>query len=187
MYIGTNAGLILDVFDLESIEVLRGPQGTLFGKNVTGGAVLLNTRKPGDELESRAQIAIEGGGDGGLNTYLKGSIGGPVADGLGLQVSAYYNDDQGWFENKFDGSDFGKQEQFYIRPVLVWSPSNRSELILRYEYADIEGDGPAGQSHTNGRGVPGSPQNFDRDSFDFSINNRGYVTRWPGRADSLGI
>ncbi|WP_430402437.1 TonB-dependent receptor [Hyphomonas sp.] len=175
VYIGTNAGVIFDVFDLESIEVLRGPQGTLFGRNVTGGAVLLNTRTPGKELERRAQIAVEGGGDGGLSTYLKGSIGGPVSDTVGLQVSAYYNDDQGWFENRFDGKNFGKREQFFVRPVLVWTPSSTSELILRYEYADIDGDGPPGQSHTNGSGVPGSPQNFDRDSFDFSIDNPGYV------------
>ncbi|MFZ5617351.1 MAG: TonB-dependent receptor plug domain-containing protein, partial [Pseudomonadota bacterium] len=48
VYLGINAGVVLDIFDLESIEVLRGPQGILFGRNTTGGAVLINTKKPGD-------------------------------------------------------------------------------------------------------------------------------------------
>ncbi|HKK22970.1 MAG TPA: TonB-dependent receptor plug domain-containing protein, partial [Pseudohaliea sp.] len=47
VYLGVNNGIIFDVFDLESIEVLRGPQGILFGRNVTGGAILMNTKKPG--------------------------------------------------------------------------------------------------------------------------------------------
>ncbi|HBX72577.1 MAG TPA: TonB-dependent receptor, partial [Halieaceae bacterium] len=54
VYIGLNNGILFDTFDLESVEVLRGPQGTLFGRNVTGGAVLLNSKKPGDEFEFSA-------------------------------------------------------------------------------------------------------------------------------------
>ena len=52
VYMGVNSGIVFDMFDLASVEVLRGPQGTLFGRNVTGGAVLLNNKKPGDELEA---------------------------------------------------------------------------------------------------------------------------------------
>ncbi|WOR15258.1 TonB-dependent receptor [Hyphomonas sp. FCG-A18] len=175
VFIGTNAGVVFDVFDLESVQVLRGPQGTLFGRNVTGGAVLLNTKKPGSEWETVGQLAIDGGENGSLNSYLKASTGGPVSEDLGFKITAYYNDDQGWFTNSFDDSDFGAREQFFLRPTVVWTPSDRSEVILRYEYSSIDGDGPAAQSHTNGSGVPGSPVNFDRDSFDFSIDNKGFV------------
>jgi iron complex outermembrane receptor protein len=63
VYLGTNAGTVFDVFDLESIEVLRGPQGTLFGRNVTGGAVLLRTKLPGEEFEGKFKVAVEGGGE----------------------------------------------------------------------------------------------------------------------------
>ena len=174
VYMGVNAGLVFDLFDLESIEVLRGPQGILFGRNVTGGAILLNTRKPGDEFEGRVRIAVDGGGDGGANYYVMGSVGSPVSDTLKLKLAAYYNDDQGWFENLNTGEDFGALEQVMIRPMVVWTPTPNSELTLRYEYTNIDGDGPAGQSHTNGSGVPGAPENFDRESFDFSINTEGY-------------
>ncbi len=174
VYLGNNVGVIFDMFDVESVEVLRGPQGILFGRNVTGGAILLNTKKPGDEFEASARVAVDGGGDGGLNRYLMGSIGGPVSDTFAIKLSAYYNDDEGWFKNQFDGSDFGAITQTMIRPVAVWTPNDRTELILRYEYTDIDGDGPASQTHTNGSGVPGAFANFNRDSFDMSIDERGF-------------
>ncbi|MCH7834804.1 MAG: TonB-dependent receptor [Proteobacteria bacterium] len=174
IYLGNNVGTIFDMFDVESVTVLRGPQGILFGRNVTGGAILINTRKPGDEFETSIRAAVDGGGDGGQNRYLMGSIGGPVSDTLRIKLTAYYNDDDGWFENQFDGSDFGAIQQTMIRPVLVWSPTDNTELILRYEYTDIDGDGPASQTHTNGSGVPGFFANFDRDSHDFSIDDPGF-------------
>ena len=173
-YIGTNQGIVFDLFDLESIEVLRGPQGTLFGRNVTGGAVLMNTKKPGDELEAQVRYAIDTGSDGGYNSYYMGGVGGPITDTIGGRIFLYYNDDDGKWENDFTGDDHGEIEQKMARGTLSWSPTDTVELILRYEYSDIEGDGPASQSHTNGSGVPGTPVNNDRDDFDFSIDETGY-------------
>jgi iron complex outermembrane receptor protein len=68
VYLGTNSGVLFDTFDLQSIEVLRGPQGTLFGRNVTGGVVQLNSKKPTQDLDVSAKIAYdqaENGGGGG--------------------------------------------------------------------------------------------------------------------------
>ncbi len=175
VYLGTNNGVAFDLFDLESIQVLRGPQGILFGRNVTGGAILVNTRKPGDEFEARVRTALDGGGDGGLNKYLMGSMSGPVSDTLSIGVTGYYNDDDGWFENKLTGDDFGALEQIMFRPVVVWKPGENLELVLRYQYLENEGDGSASQAHTNGLGIDGSPVNFDRDSHDFSIDEEGFL------------
>ena len=104
VYLGTTFGVIMDTFDLEKIEVLRGPQGTLFGRNVTGGAVLLDHKKPGDNLEFAARVAVDGNpnGDGGLNSYANLSVGGPLTDTLGAKISGYYNKDDGWFVNEFN-------------------------------------------------------------------------------------
>lgn len=166
VYLGVNNGIIFDVFDLESIEVLRGPQGILFGRNVTGGAILMNTKKPGETFDATVRAAIDGGGDGGLNRYLMGAVGGPVTDTLGLRLTAYLNDDEGWHENQFDGSDVQAVEQQMVRGTAVWTPTDSMELVVRYEHTEIDGDGPVAQSHTNGIGLDGTPFNADRDSFD---------------------
>ena len=173
VYMGIAGGIVFDMFDLQSIEVLRGPQGILFGRNVTGGAVLINTKKPGDEFDASVRAAVDGGEDGGLNTYLMGSVGGPLTDTLAAKITAYYNDDEGWFENKFNGDDFGEVTQKMVRPVIVWRPSDSTELILRWEHSEVEGQGPASQNHINGSGVPGVVASFKRDSFDFAIDEEG--------------
>ena len=182
VYLGVNNGIIFDVFDLESIEVLRGPQGILFGRNVTGGAILMNTKKPGDELSGSARVAVDGGGDGGLNYYAMGTLGGPVSDTLGLKLSAYYNEDQGYFRrqaypaNGVSATDVGAVQQTMIRPTLVWAPTEHSEFVARYEYSDISGDGAVAQSHRNGRGEAGQLANFDRESFGNSNDFIGFQT-----------
>ena len=175
VYMGNNLGVILDTFELENIQVLRGPQGTLFGRNVTGGAVLVNTSKPGDSLEFSIKGATDSNpnGDGGLNRYVTASVGGPLGDTFAAKVSVYNNTDDGWFENELDGADFGETDATTVRPVLVWNPTDALEMVLRYEYTESDGQGPAGQSHTNGAGLPGNPFNFDRDSHRFSIDERG--------------
>lgn len=177
VYIGQNAGVILDMFDIKSIEVLRGPQGTLFGRNVTGGAVLINTKRPGDELEFAVKAAIDGNpnGDGGLNRYIMASVSGPLSDTFGARLSVYQNDDDGWFVNLADGEDYGESETTIIRPVLTWRPNENTEVTLRWEHLESDGQGPASQTHTNGSGIPGFVVNFDRDSFDFAIDNPGFV------------
>lgn len=182
VYLGVNNGIIFDVFDLESIEVLRGPQGVLFGRNVTGGAILMNTKKPGEEFEGSARFAVDGGGDGGLNYYAMGTFGGPVTDTLGVKLTAYYNEDEGYFRREafepfgVTAEDVGAVEQTMIRPTVVWTPTDSSEFVLRYEYTDISGDGAVAQSHTNGRGQDGVWVNFDRDSFGNSNDFIGYQT-----------
>lgn len=177
VYLGINYGVIMDTFDLEKIEVLRGPQGTLFGRNVTGGAVLIDHKKPGDEFEFSARGAVDGNpnGDGGLNSYAMASVGGPVIDTLAAKVNVYYNDDEGWFENDFTGNDTAGGKQKMIRPSIAWNPSDTLELVLSYEYADLDMDGPASQNHTNGLGIPGTPTNYSRRDFDFSNDAEGFA------------
>src|SRR5690606_32157925 len=61
MYMGINSGILADNFDLEAIEVLRGPQGTLYGRNVPGGAVLVRTRAPSYDFEVNGRVGVETG------------------------------------------------------------------------------------------------------------------------------
>ncbi len=183
VFMGTNAGVVFDLFDLDSIEVLRGPQGILFGRNVTGGALLIKTKKPGDELAIKAKTSLTGGGDGGLNRTVHAAVSGPLSDTFSAGLSLYYNDDEGYFENSFDGSDHGAVEQNMYRLKGVWQPTDDFELSFKYQYDDIDGEGPSGQNHTNGIGINptlvpafgGMAEAFDRDSFDFSIDEPGFI------------
>jgi len=101
VYLGVNGGVVFDTFDLASVEVLRGPQGVLFGRNVTGGAVLVNTSDPQNEFGASARVAVESGLRGtGENYTAQGVVTGPIiGDVLSAKVALYYNDDGGFFEN----------------------------------------------------------------------------------------
>jgi len=179
VYMGLNNGAILDMYDVRSLEVLRGPQGTLFGRNTTGGAILINNNAPSQTLEASARTAIDGNpnGDGGLNHYVMGMVSGPLSETLSARVVVYYNVDDGWFTNKYDGKSFGQNETVMVRPSIRWTPNDDIELIVRYEYQDAKADGANGQSHTNGSGIPGTPVNFKRGTFNFSIDEPGYDNR----------
>lgn len=173
VYMGVNNGIIFDTFDLASIEILRGPQGILFGRNVTGGAVLINTKKPTQETEATIRTAVEGGGEK-PNSYLMASVSGGITESLAGKLVAYYNDDQGWFKNSYNDEAFGGSETKMARVVLAWEPSEQLDATLRYEHYELDASGPAAQSHTNGSGVDGYWGNFDREEHDFSVNEEGF-------------
>lgn len=205
VYLGINGGVVLDIFDLESIEVLRGPQGILFGRNTTGGAVLINTKRPSDEWEANFKGAMESGMRGtGMNYYAMGSIGGPLfGDSLKAKLAVYWNKDNGWFKNYLGGpvpnataiavlggvvgplvagpgtdafEDFGGAETILLRPSFYWTPTDSFELTVRYEHGDYDSDGPAAQNHASGLGAPNVFFSAPRDTFTFSVNERGWAS-----------
>lgn len=167
VYLGFNGGVVFDLFDLESVEILRGPQGILFGRNTTGGAVLINTGNPTDYLTGKFRAAVDGplvdGGRGGANYTVSGVISGPIVeDTLLFKLGAYYNKDEGYFTNLFDGSNHGKAETKILRGALEGRFGDLT-LTGKLDYFESDGDGPSGQN----RGL------FERDTFDLSIDERG--------------
>jgi iron complex outermembrane receptor protein len=169
IYLGINSGVVFDIFDLESIEVLRGPQGILFGRNTTGGAVLINTGNPTDEFRAKATYIAEipGADDrGGVNQFVMGTVSGPLVEGkLNGKFSAYYNDDNGYFENQFDGGNVGAARSEIVRGALEWMATDNLTFLGKAENFTTRSDGPV----TQNRGV------FDRDTFDLSYDEVGYV------------
>ena len=173
VYQGINGGVVVDNFDLAGIEVLRGPQGTLYGRNVTGGAVLIRTKGPTDELEVTARAGVETG----TRNYQDAAISGPLfglGDTLTGRVAVYHSDDDGWWHNDFNGQEQGAAEMTIIRGSVRWRPSDDLSILIKGETSDSDGDGPAGQNHAL----------FERDSFNFSIDNPGFakgeVRSWMG-------
>lgn len=167
VYLGINGGVVFDLFDLDSVEILRGPQGVLFGRNVTGGAVVINTGNPTEDFRGKFRAAVDGpaldGGRGGPNYTVSGVISGPIVeDVLLFKVGAYYNKDEGYFTNLFDGSNHGAAETKILRGALEARLGGLT-LLGKLDYFDSDGDGPSGQN----RAI------FDRNSFDFSIDEPG--------------
>jgi len=176
VYLGINGGVVFDLFDLDSVEILRGPQGVLFGRNVTGGAVVINTGNPTEDFQGKFRAAVDGplvdGGRGGANYTTSAVLSGPIIeDKLLFKVGAYYNNDEGYFTNLFDGSNHGQAETYILRGALE---GRFGDLTIRAkaDYFDSEGDGPSGQN----RGL------FERDTFDFSIDEPGFYDTeiWTG-------
>lgn len=168
VYLGVNTGVVFDIFDLESVEVLRGPQGLLFGRNTTGGAVLVNTTNPTDDMRYRVRAAIESpldGDRGGASSYFMGTLTGPIIEGkLNGKIAGYFNNDEGYFRNLNDNSNQGAARTHILRGGLDWFPTEGLKISAKGEYFDSRGDGPAAQN----TGF------FDRDTFDFSIDEPGF-------------
>jgi len=138
MYLGVTYGVVLDMFDLESVEVLRGPQGLLFGRNVTGGAVLVRTKRPSGKFGGQLKAAAETGSE----YLLAGSIEGPLTSQLAAKLTGYFKNDQGFFDSSAtSGSHYGEGKTFFVRPSVLFTPSENTEVLLRYEHGEISGDG----------------------------------------------
>ena len=168
VYLGSSDGVVFDVFDLDSIEILRGPQGVLFGRNTTGGAVLINTGNPTDTFQMKTRVATESpidGGRGGLNTYVQTVISGPIVkDRLNGKIGFYYNDDEGYFKNLHTNKDHGAAKTVAIRGALEFLPTDMLTVLGKVEYFDSKGDGPSAQN----RGV------YSRNDFKIALDETGY-------------
>lgn len=176
VFLGVNGGVVFDLFDLQSVEILRGPQGVLFGRNVTGGAVVINTGNPTEDFRGKFRAAVDGpaldGGRGGANYTVSGVVSGPIIeDKLLFKVGAYYNNDEGYFRNLFDNSNHGAAETKIVRGALEARLGDLT-LLGKLDYFTSEGDGPSAQNRAF----------FDRRSFDFAIDEPGNYSNeiWTG-------
>lgn len=167
VYLGITAGVVVDTFDLESIEILRGPQGLLFGRNVTGGAVLLRSKRPTGEFGAKAKISYETGPEYSASAAVEGPLAG---DKLAGKLSVYYKDDDGYFDNLADPTrDVGAQETLMLRPSFVFTPNEDLDMTLIYEHGDLEGDGAVGQ-----RALTNNPSDTSDNIF-VEIDEPGFV------------
>jgi len=123
--------------DVARVEVLKGPQSTLFGKNTIAGAINITTARPGDEFEGRIQATSEPKFDGWSSTL---TLSGPVTDTIGLRVVGKRLETDGWVHNDFLGED-PSQKDTVGRVILTWAPTDNLDFMLKYESGDSNNKG----------------------------------------------
>ncbi|UUL83679.1 TonB-dependent receptor [Sphingomonas qomolangmaensis] len=123
-----------ELFDIEQIEVLKGPQGGLYGRNAIGGAIVITTKQPTDTLEGRLMAGI----DNGFGYVLRGGLSGPISDTLKFRVSASWRDTDGYIPNTFLGEDADPLRDFSARAKLLWEPSADLSFDLRGYVSKLE-------------------------------------------------
>lgn len=128
-----------DLNDVERIEVVKGPQSALYGRNTYSGAINIITRSPGDEFSGNAQFEITDDGQ----YEVTASVRGPLTETLGGGISARFFNNDGNFTNLFDGQDIGEQESSSVSGVLNFSPSEDVNIRFRAYYAELDDGQPA--------------------------------------------
>lgn len=133
VYLGRPTSAVFDMVDLERIEVLRGPQGTLYGRNAVGGAINITSKKPSDELEVFGSASFSDLEE----SRTQASISGPISDTVGYRLSASYRNTGDWLDNT-DGRRVGGGNGLALRGALDFELGDNLNLIVRGDYTDID-------------------------------------------------
>jgi len=147
----------LGLFDLEQVEVLRGPQGTLFGKNTLAGAINVRTGAPrvGEDLSGRVAASFES--DNGK--YFEGHVTGSLSDTVAVRIAGMTREIDGYNKNTAPnswGDSMPSTEESIVRLGLQWEPSERTSLGLRFTYSDYLREGSTG-TVTTFQPLPNAP------------------------------
>lgn len=140
VYQPSQSGTMLELPDVSRIEVLKGPQGTLFGRNATGGAIQIFTRDPemtpGGRLTASYGRFSGGGAHDSDHMSFKGFVTGGLTDSLAASLSVYYDDIEGYVKNIMTGRQEGGVENAMVRGKLLWTISDRVDVLLTGFYSE---------------------------------------------------
>jgi outer membrane receptor protein involved in Fe transport len=166
------------LFDLDRVEVLRGPQGTLFGRNTTAGIVKFDTVKPGDSLDGRATATY-----GSFNTMtFDGGIGGPLSDTVSARFSVLVQHRDDWIDNGFTGQDdvMGGFDEFAARLQLKFTPTEELTALFNIHTRSLEGTSAIFRANIVSTGSSNLNSNYDRDTvyYDGGGNNPQAYDAW---------
>lgn len=123
-----------ELFDVSQIEVLKGPQGGLYGRNAIGGAIIITTKAPTDAFEGSVKVGI----DNGFGYYARAGISGPLSDAVKFRLSGSWRDTDGYIPNTFLNEDADPVKDFAIRGNLLFDASDSLSIDLRTSYAKLE-------------------------------------------------
>lgn len=169
-FVTRQTGQVFDIYDVERVEVLKGPQGVLFGRNATGGAIRIITKEVSDELEGELSLGY------GSDSFqmARGFVNVPVTDNFGIRVSAQTRQRDAFKENIIPGADdFDDLDAQSIRVKARWDVSDDSTLKFSYDRSkatDLSNSGAVSLDRGNSRGISfGGITTTDRDKIASSM------------------
>ncbi|RVT93241.1 TonB-dependent receptor [Sphingomonas crocodyli] len=178
VYIASQNFAVFDLLNIDSIQVLKGPQGTLFGRNATGGAILVNTKKPSDTFTGKIMASYGRFDEVRGGAYLSG----PIAPGIAFSIAGYYRDDNGFTKDALRGTDLSTYQEYNVRGKLLIEPGEATSITLSGDYGRVEdstgvsirpiGSGPRAASTVNSP-IPTDPYKLAL-TFDPFAHSWGY-------------
>jgi iron complex outermembrane receptor protein len=133
VYRSRSAAALDDLPEVERIEVLRGPQSTLFGKNVSAGAISIVTKQPQFDFGGKAEVTV-GNYDA---RQLKGTVTGPLSDTVAVRLSGSLNKRDGYATNVTTGNDVNTRDRWSIRGDVLWVPTDNTSIRVIADYNKI--------------------------------------------------
>ena len=127
-----------DLNDVERIEVVKGPQSALYGRNTYSGAIIITTRSPGDDLGASARVEVAEDNQWEVSASLRG----PFTENLAGGIAVRHYERGGIFVNEYDGQDIGEQESNSLSGVLEWTPGDNLLVRARAYYAERDDGQP---------------------------------------------
>jgi iron complex outermembrane receptor protein len=161
------------LFDIEQVEVIRGPQGTLFGRNTTAGIIKFDSVKPSDDFDAYVKLGV-----GNLGTInFEGAVGGSLGEDLAGRFSVLSQDRDDWIDNNFTGQKdvIGGFDEKAWRGQLAYEPSEEFSALLSVHGRELDGTASVFRANILSRGSNDLNQNFDRDAvyYDGDIDGNG--------------
>jgi iron complex outermembrane receptor protein len=134
IYAARSGASMLAFNDIERIEVLKGPQGTLFGRNSAAGAISIVTRQPADDFDALLRLRV---GDYGKQRA-EGMVNVPVTDDIAIRVNGLYNKSDGWMKDAATGQHLWTEDNWALRAAVRWDITSDTRATLTWDHDDLD-------------------------------------------------